>query len=171
MNTKRGRSARVALWLLMSVAVSQWLGAIQAAEAETIAIAAPLAAYYDLIYAVSVGQADAAIAQFTDDAIVISGANCTINAPCIGKSAIRERYIIDLIARHVNPPFTDQRYDGMHLTTQGEVTYVKSCSGEWLRLIGGHIFEFRDGQIASLTSVPEKGETHATRLMACKITK
>ena len=163
--------ARITIWHLLAAQVLQWACGAQAAGAETLDLAAPINAYYTLVYAVSVAQAEAAIAQFTDDAVVISGKNCTVDAPCVGKLAIKENYIDDLIARKANAPSTDQRYDGIRLTTQGEITYGQSCGGKSVRLIGGHIFEFHDGLIASLTYLHDKSDAQTARFMACKNVK
>lgn len=127
------------------------------ALAPTLALAAraagepsPVQPYYDLVHWVSIGHIDAALEQFADDATVVAGPNCTREAPCVGKAAIRERYLADLLARGVGAPMSDQRFDGERLRTRGEVVRELSPHECATRLIGGHSFEFQHGRIATL---------------------
>lgn len=112
--------------------------------------ASPVQPYYDFIYWASVSRMDQALAQFTDDAVVVAGPGCTQAAPCIGRDAIRIGYFSALAAKRVALPLTDQRFDGRRLRTRGESILVASTTGAAVRLRGGHVFEFRDGRIASL---------------------
>jgi len=163
--------ARALLSLLKVVAVAPWLLEGGLAGAESFDLISPISAYYNLVYAVSIGQSDAAIAQFNENAIVVAGTKCTFRAPCVGKAAIKDRYLDDLIARSANAPFVDQRFDGVRLTTSGEISFARACDGRLMRLVGGHVFEFRDGLIASLTYVYDRTDPQTARFVACAVTK
>lgn len=151
--------------LLMAIGATLGAGAAFGGNDD---VSSSIAAYYALVYAVSIGQADAAIAQFADDAIVVSGTKCTFDIPCVGKAAIKKRYVDDLIARKVNAPMSDQRFDGKRLTTQGEITHAMSCGRGLARLVGGHVFEFSGGRIVSLSYRYDESDAQTARLVACK---
>jgi hypothetical protein len=108
------------------------------------------AAYRRFVDAVSRGDAEEALRYFTDDAIVIAGRDCIAALPCVGKAAIGARYLPPLVAHRTAPPLNDQRFDGKRLRTRGEVTLVIDPDGGVTKLLGGHVFEFRDGRISSL---------------------
>lgn len=164
-------SARIPVSLLKVTAVALCMVEGQVAGAETLDLISPITSYYNLVYAVSIGQSDAAIAQFNEDAIVVAGTRCTLRAPCIGKAAIKDRYLDELIARNANAPFLDQRFDGTRLTTHGEISFASTCGGKVMRLMGGHVFEFRDGLIASLTHVYDGTDAQTARFLACAVTR
>ncbi len=128
-------------------------GVMQALAPQTTAAfgdESPIKSYYYFVHEISMGRIDEALEQFSDDATVVAGALCTPQAPCRGKAAIRERYIAELVARGRGAPVSDQRFDGRCLRTHGEITYVMEPGRGMLRLVGGHVFEFRDGRIASI---------------------
>jgi len=164
-------SARVPVSLLKVTAVALCMAKGQVAGAETLDLVSPITSYYNLVYAVSIDQSDAAIAQFTEDAIVMAGTRCTLRTPCVGKAAIKGRYLDDLIARSANAPFLDQRFDGARLTTHGEISFASTCGGKVMRLVGGHVFEFRDGLSASLTHVYDGTDAQTARFLACAVTR
>ena len=110
----------------------------------------PVHAYFSFVHWVSVGRADLAAEQFCEDAIVIAGPGCTPAVPCIGRDAIRRRYIKPLLARRTQLPLLDQRFDGQSLRTRGETIVQSDPRGGVVRLLGGHVFEFRGGLIRSL---------------------
>jgi len=110
----------------------------------------PVQSYYDLVYWVSLGRTDEAVEQFTEQASVIAGPDCTREAPCVGRKAIRERYIAELLKRNTGAPLSDQRFDGEYLRTYGEVVGGPSPLECTTRLIGGHSFGFDRGRIASV---------------------
>lgn len=112
--------------------------------------AAPVHAYYYFVHWVSMGRADLAAEQFADDAVVIAGPDCTLTAPCIGKAAIRDRYVTSLNAGRTPLPLWDQRFDGQSLRTHGETILQEEPRKGVVRLLGGHVFEFRGGRISSL---------------------
>lgn len=84
------RLVRILVSFLQVAAAWLWLGKGQIVEAATIDVSSPIAAYYNLVYAVSVGQADAGIAQFTDDAIVVSGTKCTFDTTASARRRSRK---------------------------------------------------------------------------------
>lgn len=95
------------------------------------------------------GRDDLASGQFSDDAVVIAGPDCTSLAPCVGKAAIRDRYIRSLRAGRTPLPLLDQRFNGESLRTHGESLPQQGPRGV-VRVRGGHVFEFRNGLIQSL---------------------
>ena len=111
----------------------------------------PATLYRGYVDAYSRGSINEALSYFADDAIVTAGAGCTPARPCVGKAAIRERYLAALMARKVGAPLTDQRSDGRRfLRTRGEVTTVTKPDGAMVRLRGGHTFEFCSGRLVAL---------------------
>lgn len=109
----------------------------------------PVRAYLYFVHWVSVGRDDLASGQFSDDAVVIAGPDCTSLAPCVGKAAIRDRYIRSLRAGRTPLPLLDQRFNGESLRTHGESLPQQGPRGV-VRVRGGHVFEFRNGLIQSL---------------------
>jgi len=137
-------SVSVALWALL-------LGSH--GSAASIEAASPVKPYYDFLYYASVGDVEHALAQFADDAVVVTGGACTVERPCSGKAAIKERYIEPMLQRRGSLPLA-QRYDGLRMHTLG-------TRGVQDR----QIFEFREGQIVSVYSETVSGvaPTIATR--------
>ena len=86
--------------------------ALGAASAAAHHVVWPIQPYYEFIHAVSMRDANAATAQFADDAVVIDGERCTVQSPCRGREAIRDRYVVPLIAARRGGPLVDQRFDG-----------------------------------------------------------
>jgi hypothetical protein len=114
----------------------------------------PTQAYYDFVHWVSVGRADRALAQFADDAVVVAGPACSSLEPCIGKAAIRDRYMSALRHRQVPLPLSDQRFDGRHLRTCGDTVNGTARRGASMPSFGGHEIELTDGRIAALRFEP-----------------
>lgn len=148
MNTlATSRSLRRVALATAATAVAQTFAGLPARAAGEVS---PVQPYYDFVHWVSLARIDAALEQFADDATVVAGPSCTQEAPCVGKAAIRERYLASLLARRVGAPVNDQRFDGERLRTHREVVRELSPHECATRLIGGHSFEFRHGRIASL---------------------
>src|SRR5262252_2689365 len=84
---------RIAGGLAASVFV---LGTASATAAEP---GSPTSAYYWLAHWVSVGNLDAAAAQFAEGAVVIVAPSCPPEAPCVGRAAIRQRYLVWIAAQ------------------------------------------------------------------------
>jgi hypothetical protein len=133
-----------------------------AATASTYAAIPPMAydpepglhSYYYLLYGISAGDIEAAADQFTEDAIVIAGSQCTPAVPCVGRPAIRERYLAALISRQAVMPLAEQRFDGARLTVHGEWPELNPATGRTRRGAGTYTFEFRNGRIALLIFRP-----------------
>ena len=138
--------------------------------------ASPIQPYYDFVYWTSVNRTDLALAQFAEDAVVVAGPDCTQAAPCIGKESIRTGYVGALAGKQIALPLSDQRFDGQRLRTRGESIFVAAPQGRVMQLRGGHVFEFRDGRIASLrveldTSDPQTAEYIARQAVAAAIAR
>jgi hypothetical protein len=116
----------------------------------TPAAASEVDTYRLYIDAYSRGKIDEAVQFFAADAIVTVGPMCSRDSPCIGRAAIRERYLRVLLARGTPPPVTDQRFDGRWMRTRGESNYLMGADGSVVRLLGGHVFELSGRSIASL---------------------
>ncbi len=128
--------------------------------------ASPVLAYYDMIHSYSVGEIELALAQFSETAVVIAGPQCTDENPCVGRAAIRENYLVASKARGLAPPLLDQRFDGTRLTTRGEVVGGYRFEGTVKRLMGGHVFEFREGRIVSLRVELDPGDAQTAAFIA-----
>ena len=103
---------------------------------------------------------------FTEDAIVTAGPDCTHALPCVGKAAIRQRYLALLMARKLGPPLTDQRSDGKDLRTHGEVSHMLGPDGSVTTLKGEHTFQFKNGRISSLSHTLDPGDDTTARYLA-----
>jgi hypothetical protein len=121
-------------------------------------------AYYYFLHSASLGDADQAAAQFADDAVVVAGPLCTHADPCVGRPAIRARYILPLIALHAALPLNGAQFDGRRLRTQGGAPRAPAAPACGWQPVGGHTFEFGDGRITSLRrDAPDcAGETLAS---------
>src|ERR1700683_2107483 len=87
---------RLAASLLIFVAGAWW---------GTLAQADPLIVEQQLLDALARGDVQAALALFTEDAVIDSESGLCAKAPCVGKAAIRkdfERYVADK-SRRVTP--------------------------------------------------------------------
>jgi hypothetical protein len=143
--SSRNRGTPVAIF-----AAALGFAALQAAQPCVADDVSPMRAYFYFVHWVSMGRADLASEQFADDAVVIAGPDCTLSAPCIGRVAIRDRYIKSLGARRTPLPLQDQRFDGQSLRTHGETILEQEPGRGVARLLGGHVFDFRGGRISSL---------------------
>jgi hypothetical protein len=101
------------------------------------------------------GQIDAALEQFTDDAVVIAGPACTAKAPCIGKPAIREGLFVRFVAVKLGIKVREVAWDGETLRTRVELTSDPITKAGLGRIVGSDSIQFRDGKIASLVYQPD----------------
>src|SRR6202048_2314722 len=103
-----------------------------------------------LMNALSRGGVTAALALFTDDAVIDSQSGQCTDAPCVGKAAIRkdlERLVQDK-SRRVTPLHT--YLDGHVLVTRCEARSATIQGTGVERVILWGIREMRDGKIAAL---------------------
>jgi SnoaL-like domain len=126
----------------------------------------PMQSYFNLIHAYSVGDLDLAVAHFSETAVVVAGPRCTEDEPCVGRAAILERYLVACRQAACAPPLADQRFDGSRLTTRGEVVGGHRLDGAAQRLMGGHVFEFRDGRIESLRVALDPNDAQTAAFIA-----
>src|SRR5262245_20820535 len=96
-----GRTAAIASLVIAGASAATGVMAQQAMS--------PTHAPYWLLHWISVGRLDAAAGSFADDAIVVVAPACPAHAPCIGRAAIRERYLSRIARRSAEQPFVDQR--------------------------------------------------------------
>jgi hypothetical protein len=110
----------------------------------------PIKAYYWFSYWVSVGNLDAAAAQFAEGAIVVAGPSCPPENPCVGRAAIRARYVAWVVRHAAARPVIDQRLDRETLYAHDARSYRTRFTNvdDWRE--GGYTIEFREGRIESL---------------------
>lgn len=107
-------------------------------------------AYYWFSHWVSVGDLDAAAAQFAEDAVVVVAPSCPLKNPCRGRAEIRTRYV-EWVARHpAARPLIDQRLDGSTMYAHDALSYRTRVSGtsDWRQ--NRYAFHLREGRIESL---------------------
>ncbi len=138
----------------LAIALSSWA---------TLALADgwPTRPYYYFVHWVAMGQQDAALAQFADDAVVVAGPLCTAQLPCVGKAEIRARYIAPLQARPDRLPVADARFDGRVLRAFGDLPREPWVRARGQRRAGEHQFEFRDGRISAVRVEPDERDAKA----------
>jgi hypothetical protein len=89
----------------------------------------PVAVQRQLIDSLSRGDVHAALALFTDDAVIDSESGLCAEAPCVGKDAIRhdlERYVADK-SRHVTPLSTYSSGDVLVTRFEARSDTIKSA--------------------------------------------
>src|SRR5215470_1283630 len=57
----------------------------------------PVKPYYNFLYYTSVGDVGRALAEFSDDAIVVVRPWCPPEKPCQGRKSIKERYVSAIV--------------------------------------------------------------------------
>lgn len=157
MNRPASHAARCAL--LAAVAAATGTPALAAASDDTAAVLA----YVRYEDAFNRGQVDAALEQFTDDALVIAGPGCPPEAPCIGKAAIREGLLARFVAAGIGVRIREIAFDGTHLRTRVEVSTEAIRKAGHARIIGNDNLEFRNGRIASLVFVLDRSDGQTLR--------
>jgi hypothetical protein len=110
----------------------------------------PAEAYYWFSHWMSMGKLDAAAAQFAADAVVVVEPACPRPAPCVGRAAIRGRYLTRIARMADERPLLDQRLDGETMYTHDVRSYRRMASGTANLPEGRYAFELRNGAIASL---------------------
>jgi hypothetical protein len=148
-----------ALACILSLAVS---AAAPAAAAE-----ADAADIQQRLYtALAQGDVDAAVALFTDDAVIDTESGFCAAAPCVGKAAIRrdfERYVKDT-SRRVT--VLSNYASGNVLVTRFEARSATITRAGAERIILWGIREMRDGRIASSRCcLPDRTDAQTARFM------
>jgi len=119
-----------------------------------------------LLSALSRGDVSAALALFTDDAVIDSQSGQCTDAPCVGKAAIRkdlERLVADK-SRRVTPLNT--YVAGNVLVTRFEARSATIQGAGVERVILWGIREMRDGKIAALRCcLPERTDAQTARFI------
>ena len=109
------------------------------------------------------GNADLAVEQFTDDAMVVAGPVCTQQKPCSGKAAIRQNLFLALIPTNFAIKAREVVLDGQSLRSKVEISTNGIRQVGVARIIGSDTIEFRGGKIASLVFKPDPGDTETAR--------
>jgi|RhiMetdeSRZDD1v2_1073273.scaffolds.fasta_scaffold06423_10 ketosteroid isomerase-like protein len=119
-----------------------------------------------LLSALSRGDIDAALALFTDDAVIDSQSGACADKPCVGKAAIRkdlERLATDK-TRRVTPLHTYT--DGNVLVTRFEARSAIIQGAGFDRIVLWGIREMRGGKIAALRCcLPERTDAQTARFL------
>ena len=119
-----------------------------------------------LLSALSRGDVDAALALFTDDAVIDSQSGACTDKPCVGKAAIRkdlERLATDK-TRRVTPLNTYT--DGNVLVTRFEARSAIIQGAGFDRIVLWGIREMRDGKIAALRCcLPERTDAQTAHFV------
>jgi hypothetical protein len=105
----------------------------------------PIQSYYYFVHWMSVNRPDLALQQFTADAVVVAGPNCTRLAPCVGRASIRTGYLDALGHGRAALPLYEQQFDGQRLRTRDKQVVRH---GRLQR--NSYVVRFRAGQIESL---------------------
>lgn len=126
--------------------------------------AQPVLSYVRCEDAFNRGQIDAALEQFTDDALVIAGPVCsTPQAPCVGKAAIREGLLARFVAVNIAVRIREIQFDRTHLRARVEISHDGLRKAGCTRVIGNDNLEFRGGKIASLIFVLDRSDGQTLR--------
>lgn len=119
-----------------------------------------------LLTALARGDVNAAMALFTDDAVVDSQSGLCTDAPCVGKTAIRkdlERVVADK-TRRVTP--LDTYVAGNVLVTRFEARSSTIQGAGVDRVILWGIRQMRDGKIAAIRCcLPERSDSQTARFL------
>jgi hypothetical protein len=131
-----------------------------------LAQADPLTVQQQLMDALARGDVQAAVAFFTDDAVIDSESGLCAKAPCVGKAAIQkdfERYVADK-SRRVTPLKTF--VSGDVLVTRFEARSASIQKGGADRIILWGIREFRGDKIASSRCcLPDRTDPQTARFL------
>jgi ketosteroid isomerase-like protein len=148
--------------LLSSSAALLMLAAAPQASAQT----DPVAVQQALYDALGRGDVTAALALFTEDAVIDTESGYCAQAPCVGQAAIRkdfERYVTDK-SRHVTPLGT--HVSGNVLVTRFEARSATIQKAGVDRVILWGIREMRGDKIAtSRCCLPERTDADTVRFL------
>ncbi len=155
---------------LFSGGFVRWPGAllILAASADaTIAQADPLAVQQQLLDTLARGDVQAALALFTDDAVIDTESGLCARAPCVGKAAIQkdfERYVLDK-SRRVTPLNTYTSGNVLVTRFEARSDIIKKAGVDRIILWG--IREMRGDKIASSRCcLPDRTDPQTARFLA-----
>jgi hypothetical protein len=125
-----------------------------------------VAVQQELLDALARGDVTAALALFTDDAVIDSQSGLCTTAPCVGKAAIRkdlERWVVDK-SRRVT--LLNTYVAGNVLVTRFEARSATIQSAGVDRIILWGIREMRDSRIAALRCcLPERTDSQTLRFL------
>ncbi len=132
----------------------------------TLAQADPVTVQQQLLDALARGDVTAAVALFTDDAVIDSESGLCAKAPCVGKAAIQkdfERYVADKSRRAI-PLNTYISGDVLVTRFEAHSATIQKAGSERIILWG--IREFRGGKIASSRCcMPDRTDPQTARFL------
>ena len=139
---------------------------LAAAAGGSLAQADPVTVQQQLFDALARSDVQAALALFTEDAVIDSESGFCAKAPCVGKAAIQkdfERYVADK-SRHVTPLNT--YVSGNVLVTRFEARSANIKKSGADRIILWGIREFRGDKIASSRCcLPDRTDSQTARFL------
>jgi hypothetical protein len=139
---------------------------ILAAAPPALAQADPVAVQQQLLDALARGDVGAAVALFTEDAVIDTESGGCAKAPCVGKAAIQrdlERYVADK-SRRVTP--LDTHVSGNVLVTRFEARSATITKAGVDRIVLWGIREMRGDKIAtSRCCLPERTDAPTLRFL------
>ncbi|MGA2839477.1 MAG: nuclear transport factor 2 family protein [Steroidobacteraceae bacterium] len=139
---------------------------LAAAAGGSLAQADPVTVQQQLFDALARSDVQAALALFTEDAVIDSESGFCAKAPCVGKAAIQkdfERYVADK-SRHVTPLNT--YVSGNVLVTRFEARSAAIQKAGVDRIILWSIREMRGDKIASTRCcLPERTDSQTARFL------
>lgn len=139
---------------------------VAASAGGALAQADPVTVQQQLLDALARGDVQAALALFTEDAVIDSESGLCAKAPCVGKAAIQkdfERYVADK-SRRVTPLNT--YVSGNVMVTRFEARSAKIQKGGADRIILWGIREMRGDKIASSRCcLPDRTDPQTARFL------
>jgi hypothetical protein len=126
--------------------------ALAVASAPLLAAEAPSAvrAYYDFVHWMAMDRPDLALEQFAEDAVVVAGPQCPPEAPCVGRDAIRDRYLALLSRRQAVLPLRAHWFDGRTLHTRDGPAVRADFDGQTVSWQPGHAITLSGDRIVAL---------------------
>jgi hypothetical protein len=139
---------------------------LAAAAGGSVAHAEPLTVQQQLLDALARGDVGAALALFTEDAVIDTESGLCAKAPCVGKAAIRkdfERYVADK-SRRVTPLNTYVSGDVMVTRFEARSATIQKAGVDRVILWG--IREMRGDKIASSRCcLPDRTDPQTARFL------
>jgi hypothetical protein len=154
---------------LYGIANFRWVAAMLIAAAGAggaIAQADPVAVQQQLFDALAGGDVQAALALFTDDAVIDTESGLCASAPCVGKAAIQkdfERYVADKSRRVTS---LETHVSGNLLVTRFEARSALIAKAGVDRIILWSIREMKGDKIASSRCcLPDRTDSQTARFI------
>jgi len=113
------------------------------------------------------GDLQAAMSGLTDDVTYVAGPGCPPSKPCVGKDAVREKFVASAIGQKmqiVPAAVSSVSNDGASIRTRAEVSWPGIDKLGIQRIVGIDTVTMRDGKIASVVFVPDMADEQTAKL-------